>query len=106
MGNKVYEDAIENVAKRIEKGVGIGNALSAYDFFPPLLVQLIKIGEQTGKLDESLTRASDYYEREVNQLVKTLTTAMEPIIMVVLGIGVAFLLTAVITPIYKLTSSF
>lgn len=105
-GNVVYEKAIENVARRVEKGVGVGNAMSALPLFPPLLVQLAKIGEQTGKLDESLTHASEYYEREVDALVKTLTTAMEPIIMVVLGAGVAFLLISVITPIYKLTSAF
>ncbi len=106
VGNKVYQNAIDDVSKRVEKGVGIGNAMSVSSLFPPLLVQLAKIGEQTGKLDESLTRASEYYERELEQQVKALTTAMEPIIMVILGAGVAFLLISIITPIYKITSAF
>ncbi len=106
VGNKVYQDAILALTKKVEKGVGVGKAMASSEVFPPLLVQLTEIGEQTGKLDDSLTRASEYYEREVDQLVKTLTTAMEPIIMLVLGSGVAFLLIAVITPIYKLTSAF
>lgn len=106
VGNVVYEAAISNVARRVEKGVPIGTAMSAYSEFPPLLSQMVKIGEQTGKLDESLMRSSEYFEREAEQTVKTLTTAMEPFIMVVLGAGVAFLLISVITPIYKLTSAF
>jgi len=85
--------------------VGIGDSMSVYPMFPQLLVQLVKIGEETGKLDETLIRASEYFENEVNQLVKTLTTAMEPFIMIVLGIGVAFLIISVITPIYSLVSS-
>lgn len=100
-----YKNAILDVTKRVEKGVTVGDALSLYSLFPPVLVQLVKIGEQTGKLDETLIKASEYFEDEVNQKVKTLTTAMEPFIMVVLGIGVAFLIISVITPIYSLTSS-
>lgn len=105
-GNIHYKNAIIGVSKRVERGITTGDALSAYPLFPPMLTQMVKIGEQTGKLDESLTRVSEYYEREVDQTVKNLTTAMEPIIMVFLGVGVAFIIISVITPIYKLTSAF
>ncbi|MBI2442873.1 MAG: type II secretion system F family protein [Candidatus Levybacteria bacterium] len=105
VGNMVYKTEFNTAAERVEKGVTIGDALSASSRFPPYLVQIVKIGEQTGKLDDSLMRASEYYEKEVEQTVKTLTTAMEPLIMVILGIGVGFLLFSVITPIYKITSS-
>ncbi|HEX7042811.1 MAG TPA: type II secretion system F family protein [Patescibacteria group bacterium] len=104
-GNRIYEDAILEVAKRVEKGITIGDAMAAFDIFPPILVQMVKIGEQTGKLDDSLLRVSEYFEREVDGTVKTLTTAMEPFIMIVLGIGVSFLIISIITPIYNLTSS-
>lgn len=104
-GNVLYKNAIVNVSRRVEKGIGIGEAISAYSIFPPILVQMAKIGEQTGKLDESLLKVSEYFEREVDQKVKTLTTAMEPIILVILGIGVAFLIISIITPIYSLMSS-
>jgi type IV pilus assembly protein PilC len=100
-----YRNAIKDVSKQVEKGVTIGDAMSVYPLFPPILIQLVKIGEQTGKVDESLAKASEYFERDVDQTVKTLTTAMEPFIMVVLGIGVAFLIISVITPIYSLISS-
>lgn len=105
-GNVLYEDSISTIAKQVEKGVDIGDAFAASPLFPPILVQMIRVGQQTGKLDENLTRAADYFEREVTQTIKTLTTAIEPIIMAILGLGVAFLLIAVITPIYKITNSF
>lgn len=104
-GNIIYKSAIQEIAKRVEKGVTIGDAMGAFDIFPPILVQMVKIGEQTGKLDESLLKVSEYFEREVDGTVKTLTTAMEPFIMIVLGIGVSFLIISIITPIYNLTSS-
>lgn len=104
-GNVLYKNAIVGVSKRVEKGVSIGDAMSAYPLFPLIIIQMVRIGEQTGKLDESLLRASEYFEREVEQSVKTLTTAMEPFIMVILGLGVAFLIISIITPIYNLTSS-
>lgn len=104
-GNVIYKSAIQEIAKRVEKGVTIGDAMAAFEIFPPILVQMVKIGEQTGKLDESLLKVSEYFEREVDGAVKTLTTAMEPFIMIVLGIGVAFLIISIITPIYNLTSN-
>lgn len=105
VGNVHYNNAILLVAKRVEKGITVSDALNVGSVFPPYLVQMVKIGEQTGKLDESLIKASEYYEREVNQTVKTLTTLMEPLIMILLALGVGFLIFAVITPIYSLLSS-
>lgn len=104
VGNIHYKDAIKMVANRVEKGITVSDAMAASPYFPPYMVQMVKIGEQTGKLDESLLKASEYYEREVEQTVKTLTVLMEPIIMVILAAGVGFLIFAVITPIYNLLS--
>lgn len=104
-GNIVFKNAVINVAKRVEKGISIGDSMSAYPLFPPLLVQLVKIGEQTGKLDDAFTHSSEYFEGEVDQLVKTLTTAMEPIIMIFLGLGVGFLIISIIMPIYSISSA-
>lgn len=100
-----YHNAIVDIAKKVEKGVSIGDAMSLYVLFPPNLVELIKIGEQTGKLDETLGRSSDYFENEVDLAVKNLTTLMEPAILIMLGIGVAFLVVSVLTPIYQITNS-
>ncbi len=105
LGNIHYKNAAMGVARKVENGVSVGEALSSYSLFPPVLSQLVKIGEETGKLDETLLKASEYFEFETDQTVKTLTTALEPAIMVTLGAGVAFLLVSVITPIYSLISS-
>lgn len=104
-GNGVYKNAIIDISKRVEKGISVGDAMSTYNIFPTVLIQMVRIGEQTGKLDESLLKVSEYFEREVEGSVKGLTTALEPFIMITLGIGVAFLIISVITPIYNLTSS-
>jgi type IV pilus assembly protein PilC len=104
-GNIHYRNAIVDISKKVEKGVSVGDAMSLYYLFPPNLIELVKTGEQTGKLDETLTRASEYFEGEVDQSVKNLSTALEPIILIVLGIGVAFLIISIITPIYQITNS-
>lgn len=104
-GNIHFKNAIKGVTKQVEKGVSVGDSMSAYPLFPPMLIQLVKVGEQTGKVDETLIKASEYFEDQVNQQVRTLTTALEPFIMIVLGVGVAFLIISVITPIYSLISS-
>lgn len=106
VGNAIYEHDIHEAAKRVEKGVTVGNALEVSTHFPPLLVQLTKIGEQTGKIDENLMRASEYFEREAEVTVKTLTTVLEPILMVFLGVGVAFIIISIIVPIYTLIQKF
>ncbi|HWY79248.1 MAG TPA: type II secretion system F family protein [Candidatus Sulfotelmatobacter sp.] len=105
LGNMIYKDAIALVAKRVEKGISMGDAMEATPTFPPMIVEMVKIGEQTGKLDSSLMKASEYYEREVEEKVKVMTTLMEPIIMVMLALGVGFLIIAIITPIYNLISN-
>lgn len=105
VGNSQYRNAIISVSRRVEKGITIGNAMAASPIFPTILVEMVRIGEQTGKLDESLTRVSEYFEREVEEMVKNLTTAMEPLIIIMLAVGVGFLIISIITPIYNLISS-
>ena len=105
VGNVNYKNAILLVSKRVEKGITMGDAMEASDLFPAIVVEMAKIGEQTGRLDDSMARVSEYYDREVTQTVKTLTTAMEPVIMIILAVGVGFLIISIITPIYNLISS-
>ncbi|HSX08886.1 MAG TPA: type II secretion system F family protein [Candidatus Saccharimonadales bacterium] len=105
VSNTLYRDAISLVAKRVEKGISMGDAMEASPFFPPIIVEMVKIGEQTGKLDASLLKASEYFEREVEDKVKVMSTLLEPVIMVLLAIGVGFLIISIITPIYNLISN-
>lgn len=106
VGNSIYEEELQTAAKQVEKGLPLAGILAEYEEFPPVVTQMIAVGEETGKLDEVLTKLSVYFESESENLVKGLTTAIEPLIMIVLGLGVGFLVIAVILPIYNLTTAF
>ncbi|MBI4974035.1 type II secretion system F family protein [Candidatus Roizmanbacteria bacterium] len=105
-GNLVYRNSFINIYKQVEKGFALGTSMDNEGIYPPILVQMTTVGEQTGKLDDTLMRISRYFEAESEIAVKSLTTLIEPLILVVLGIGVGFLVISVITPIYNLTSAF
>ncbi|MBI2641260.1 type II secretion system F family protein [Candidatus Roizmanbacteria bacterium] len=104
--NSVYQKSFTNVRKQVIKGVSLGNALNQEAIFPPILVEMTVVGEKTGQLDQTLMRISNYFEIESDLALKALTSMIEPLILVSLAIGVGFLVFAVITPIYNLTSSF
>ncbi|MCX7881314.1 MAG: type II secretion system F family protein [Patescibacteria group bacterium] len=104
--NIIYQNAFRNIYKQVEKGVSLGTAFKNEGIFPPILVQMTIVGEQTGHLDETLARISRYFEMQSELAIKTATTLIEPAILIFLGLGVGFLVTSVITPIYQLTSSF
>ena len=104
VGNVLYLEAIERAAVSVEKGAPLSAALRNDPLFPSSLGQMVEVGEETGKVDEVLFKVSKFFESEVDQSVKNLSTALEPIIMVLLGIMVGFLILSVILPIYSLTS--
>lgn len=104
--NLVYQNAFKSTYQRIEQGEPLGKSLEMEgELFPPLLIQMTTVGEQTGHLDETLMRISKYYEMESELAVKSMTTLIEPAILIFLGLGVGFLVLSVITPIYNLTST-
>lgn len=107
VSNSVISDSLKDVAKQVEKGFPIAFAFGRHpEAFPFILSQMIAVGEETGKMDDVLTKISHIFEVESDEKVKGLTAAIEPIVMVVLGLGVGFLVIAVIMPIYNLTSQF
>lgn len=106
LGSRVYSAGIKQAAVFVEKGVSLAEAITRLEMFPPILAQMISVGEETGKLDTVLNKLAVFYESESEIKVKALTTAIEPLIMVIMGIGVGFLVIAVIMPIYNLTSQF
>ena len=103
--NIVYKRAFEKITKQVEKGISLGTAMKQIEIFPPILVQMTLVGEQTGHLDETLFRVSRYFENDSELAIKAMTTLIEPTILVILGVGVGFLVFAVITPIYTLTTT-
>lgn len=104
--SEVMRRALGEVAKDVEKGNPLATSLAKHPVFPMIVSQMTSVGEQTGKLDEILNRVAGYFESESEHAIKNMSTAMEPIIMVVLGVGVGFLIVAIIVPIYNLTSAF
>lgn len=99
----VIQKEVKNIASRVEKGFPISISFSESSAFPPLMGQMMAVGEETGKMDEVLAKISKYYEAEAEEKIKGLTTAIEPIILIVLAVGVGFLMYAIITPIYTIT---
>lgn len=101
-----YEEALEFAIARVERGSPLYQPLSQNAIFPPIIGQMLRVGEETGKMDEVLTRLSIYFEGESENLIRNLTTALEPVILVILGLGVGVLVLSIILPIYNLTSQF
>jgi len=106
LGSRVFGTEVKQAAVFVEKGIGLSEAIARIEVFPPILSQMVSVGEETGKLDEVLSKLAVYYESESEIKIKALTTAIEPLIMILMGIGVGFLVIAVIMPIYNLTSQF
>lgn len=107
VGNVVISDALKDSAKQVEKGFPVAFSFAKHpEAFPYILSQMIAVGEETGKMDEVLSKVSHVFEVESDEKVKSLTAAIEPLVMVVLGLGVGFLVIAIILPIYNLTSQF
>jgi type IV pilus assembly protein PilC len=79
--------------------------LSGHPEFPNIVTQMVKVGEQTAQLDEIMDKLALFYEKEVDTKVATLTTLLEPLIMIVLGIGVGFLVAGILLPIYNIAST-
>ncbi len=106
-GNEAYRVAYLKIRDRVEKGFSISDSFAEHqDIFFPIVHQMVTTGEETGKLDEVLMKVANYFATESEQGVKALTSAIEPLIIIVLGIGVGFLVVAIIMPIYDLTSQF
>lgn len=106
LGNVLFRNDIDDITKKVEKGFSLGDTFAQYKEFPVIVSQMMKVGEETGKIDDTLLKLSVYFQSESEARVKGLTTAIEPIIMVVLGVGVGFIVISIITPIYNLTAQF
>lgn len=103
--NILFQEGLREVYKQVEKGVTLGDALSHERIFPVTLVQMAMVGEQTGRLEETLSKIAEYYQMETENALKTFTTLIEPTVLAGLGVIVGFLVMAIITPIYSLTQS-
>lgn len=105
VNSNAYKVAAVAAARQVEKGNSLSSFFKNNVIFPPLIGQMAGVGEETGKMDEVLDRVAGYYDLEVDNLIKGLTAALEPLILVMLGVMVGFMIVSIITPIYKITTS-
>lgn len=104
--NVIYRDLLHKVAEEVSQGEKLGDAIAkSPDHFPPLVSQMISVGETTGKIDQMLIRISDFYGREADSLVGNLVDLIQPVLMIGIGIMVAVLFASILLPLYQLTSS-
>ena len=104
-GNRVIHDAVMNSRSSIAGGETIAGPLKESGVFPPMVVQMINVGEQTGGLDNMLTKIADFYDDEVDAAVEVLLAAMEPIMIVVLGVVVGGMIVAMYLPIFDMINA-
>lgn len=106
LANVHYSAAVRDAAERVKKGETIAKSLGNYPkLFPPLVVQMVLVGERSGTVDELLADIADFYEQQVDQILDNLSSVIEPVLILALGGMVGGIALAVITPIYALTQS-
>ncbi|MBI3231964.1 MAG: type II secretion system F family protein [Candidatus Doudnabacteria bacterium] len=105
INNSLYKEIVNDGVNKISSGKSISESLSGHSEFPTIVIQMIRVGEQTAQLDEILGKMATFYEKEVDNKVSTLTTLLEPLIMIILGIGVGLLVAGILLPIYNLAST-
>ncbi len=106
MGSRVYSKGIYKVADDIVRGVALSVAISDTKLFPNMVVQMVSVGESSGSLSDMLNKIADYYEEEVNVVVDNLSSLLEPLIMMVLGVIIGGFVIAMYLPIFKIGSIF
>jgi len=102
-GNVVIEEAVTRVRSSIREGEKIAEPLAASKVFPPMVVRMIGVGEETGELEKMLTKIADFYEEEVDAAVSGLTSLIEPLVIAVLGVIIGGIVICLFLPIFKLT---
>ncbi len=107
LSNLIYQKSVYQLSNQLEKGESLHDALMEKNFshFPPIVRKMIGVGEKTGNLDNTLLYLSDFYEEEIDNMSKNLSTILEPLLLLVIGIMVGFVAIAIISPIYELTGS-
>ena len=103
-GNISYEEATRSIRNQVNQGTSLTTAMGSTDLFPNMVLQMASIGEESGSLDDMLNKAAEFYEEEVDIAVATLSSLMEPIIMVVLGSIIGVILVSMYLPLFNLGS--
>ena len=102
IGNEVFKNLIFKTAEKVKSGNSIAKTLGESPEIPLIVIQMISIGERSGKLDSILDNIARFYTREVNNVVDNLSTLIEPVLIVMMGIGVGIMVSAILLPIYNI----
>jgi general secretion pathway protein F len=105
VGNAVIEEAIEQAKKGVRKGEDLATPLRASKVFPPILIHMVALGEKSGQLESMLVKVADSYEEEVDMTVNTLVSLLEPLMVMVMGVFVGFMVLAILLPIFDLSQA-
>jgi len=105
IGNRVIRRALGKVREKLIQGQGLSQPMAEIDVFPPLMVEMAVVGENTGTLDSTLSTVADFYEERVDQQIQTLTSLIEPVLTVIIGLAVIFIALSMITPLYSILRS-
>jgi type IV pilus assembly protein PilC len=105
VGNNVYKYIIKIAAEEIKKGGNLSEVLKKYEEIPPVMTQMVEVGEHTGRMSFSLGKITEFYMKESDRMVKNFSTLIEPVLMVILAIGVGILVSAILLPIYQVAMS-
>ena len=101
-GNSLIEDAVKDVAEKVQQGVPIAIPLEEADVFPPMISRMVRVGEETGELEKMLGKVADFYEDEVDTSINSLTSIIEPVMMIGVGLMVGLIIISMYLPMFKL----
>lgn len=102
VGNKVVEERILYIREQVMKGIVLSELIRSTEFFPPMLGSMIKIGEESGSLDEILSRTADFYDEEMETAIQQFTAVLEPLMIMIVGSIIGFMIVAIVLPIFTM----
>ena len=105
LSNLAFREEIKTVAEKVKNGGSIAEPMKQSKLFPVMVSQMIGVGEEAGNLDKMLIKVAEFYERQVDNITKNISSLIEPVIMLVVGVAIGFVVISIITPIYQATNS-
>lgn len=105
VGNKVAEKSLEKIKDKLLKGISLGEAIGDESLFPEMLHSMIKIGEESGSLDDILDKTANFYDEELEAALKRMTTMIEPVMIIVMGVVIGFIVVAMMMPMFEMMNT-
>jgi type II secretory pathway component PulF len=104
LSNVLYSNSMKIIRESLERGLPMSKPINENPVFPAFVGQMVMVGEQTGKVDETLMSIADYYQGQTNDMIKGLSALIEPVLIIILGVGVGFIVFAVFLPLYEISN--